>query len=203
MTPEQEKALRQVYQSFEPSKGHCSEDGVTEPSFTFFSDTIVVSWPVNAIQDSLIMAVYRAEILQRGFIQIELLSRGVIHIGKFYHNHPIIYGQGLIEAHLYEKYKITYPKVMITKEAEQFLGPINLSDVRYGGKLIADSNSYYINALNFLRNGSATGDVLRYKGIIESNLNKLKEKPREKWVWFGGEFNRLVLRWYSLPEINL
>ncbi|STX43945.1 Uncharacterised protein [Legionella donaldsonii] len=204
MTSEQENALLRVYHSFRPSAGHRRKDGLTELSFTFFSDTIVFSWPVNYVSNSLLIAVHQAEILQRTlFINLNLLSRGVIHIGKLYHNHPIIYGQGLIEAYSYEKEKIIDPKVIITEEARSFFSPIDLGDVRYGGKLIADSDNYYINLLNFLINESARDDVLAYKSIIESNINTLKsERTRAKWVWFGREFDRLVLLWHSLPGIN-
>jgi hypothetical protein len=184
------------------------QNGIFRPSFTFFSDTIVISWPTNRLncRGSLIFAITQAENIQRLFFTtIKLLSRGVIDIGKLYHNHPTLYGTGLIEAYKKEDKKVINPYVVLTCQAVSFFdGEMDLNNVCIGRNLRNNNGQFYIFFLSFLQMETALNDVLEFKKLIELNLSQSNsENIFKKWRWFSKHFNEHVLLWHGCSLIQI
>ncbi|VEG92512.1 hypothetical protein [Legionella spiritensis] len=209
MGSDDEINLQKTYKILEnaANRGSRTDTGVFRPSFTFFSDTIVISWPVDSLdrKHSLFLVTTQAEQIQRQFFQEHnLLSRGVIHIGQLYHNHPILYGSGLIEAYREESKKVINPCIVLTRQVLDFFGVIDLNDITVGINLRNNDGQFSIFFLNFLQNEPAVNNVLRFKRIIESNISKNNSiGALEKWIWFARYFNKHVLQWHGKPEIHI
>ncbi|MFO8653008.1 hypothetical protein SC438_07625 [Legionella pneumophila] len=201
--------LQDTYRILEKAANIGSREitGVFHPSFTFFSDTIVISWPIDSLdrRTSLILAITQAEQIQRQFLQAHnLLSRGVIHIGQLYHNHPILYGSGLVEAYVEESKNVINPCIVLTRQVLDFFGVIDLHDITVGRYLRNNDGQFFIFFLNFLQNETAVNDVLEFKKLIELNLHQANEEGiLKKWLWMTKHFNEHVLYWHDFQEIRI
>lgn len=111
---------------------HVKESRVVEVAFsgwreeidcriTSISDSLVVSMPLLTEmarrEKSQIWAIYQCLSivfwLQRALLQVGVLTRGAVCIGKLYHANPIVVGSGLAAAYELERDVAIYPRVVL------------------------------------------------------------------------------------------
>jgi hypothetical protein len=104
-------------------------------SYTF-SDCIVLS-ERGAMVAPLMVAVSR---LTMALLQVDILVRGGIAIGKLHHDDAVVFGPALIEAYQLERTCAKYPRVLLSDRALAVAGE-NL--IKFGGSALSHrANSF-------------------------------------------------------------
>jgi hypothetical protein len=119
----------------------------THPEFrgavTGFSDTVVFSWPLDALRTNAIPTRSALAELQRKVCLIAgsardagVLVRGGITVGNLYHRNGVVIGEALIEAHELESRVANYPRILVSprvlEHADFQLGATELMKDRDG-----------------------------------------------------------------------
>lgn len=187
------------------SSGHISAtnnrfDGF-RPAFHFFSDTIMLAFPLNLFifnspdsdnellgKQALLASINDFLIeIQIGLLRKGMLSRGCIHIGKIYHNEGLWFGPAINQAYIHEKRAI-YPRIILTETTVRYFGENLLNNLSYKED---NDKFYYFNYIGWLHGMSESGDhtdglsVLR--DVVSENIRRIEanidSKPLEKWKW--------------------
>ncbi|HTH95465.1 MAG TPA: hypothetical protein VL550_09540 [Rhodocyclaceae bacterium] len=83
---------------------------------TAFSDSIVIS--INSRERTCIHSMIEvATQLQKDFMQIGILTRGGIALGKMFHKDGILFGPAMVEAYTLESEIAVYPRVVVSEKA--------------------------------------------------------------------------------------
>lgn len=117
------KSFRDTYCRL-PSTEDIDSDSHTLPKATMFSDSIVLSHPIDPYFDFYSFTYYIA-LLQMELLKKGILIRGGVEIGKLYHDDSFVFGDGLVKAYGLESKKAIYPRIMVgdkllAKIEEQF-----------------------------------------------------------------------------------
>ena len=171
------KELTHFFQQKVSEGGEWVQEGaqVFKPSFNFFSDSIVISYPLdflenvieqleeefqlpdpNSMWDAekfllLNCAVTSATSMQLHALKYGLLTRGCVTIGDIYHKKNTWYGPGLIEAYTHESKIAIYPRVILSKGClDYFRNEVNNDACN---SWMQDTDGYfYINYIEWLNN---------------------------------------------------
>lgn len=164
-----------------------------------FSDTIIIS-----VVDDEIALEWLVRIADRIqcwiFINLGMLSRGVIHSGELIHKDSFIFGAGLIEAYNMEK-NLTYPAIYFSKECvKEFIPQLP------GHFLEEESGAWVEEMVNLLDEGyfdhDCHGIFISHRDIfLECNKEKTLEiingglgsseceQQKSKWRWLSKRFD--------------
>jgi len=93
--------------------------GGFEHESTHFSDTLVVSCPPSALNAQKL--IHTVQLLCLRLLEEGVYTRGSVVRGGLHHDHMVIVGPALIEAHLLEKNVAKYPRVIVTPRVVQLL----------------------------------------------------------------------------------
>lgn len=103
-------------------------------NYKVFSDNFIISLPLknnlildieNLLDLSLIIAV-----IENIFIMsFQIFIRGCIHIGDLFINNNYVFGSGLIDAYTYENQQAKYPRIIISKEALDYIDYENYTSI--------------------------------------------------------------------------
>ena len=172
-----------------------------------FSDNIVLARPVNDNIDLAFLRVVQfSAYLQFQLATKDILVRGGITKGKFYHDDVMVWGTALVDSANLEKEKAIYPRIIIDPELIQELidrnilkNKIWLDDITGNPDSICQDKApydelYYVNSLIYILPLETSSDALiAAPGALDylmnfTNLN-LKEhanNPRilEKHQWY-------------------
>jgi len=189
-----------------------------KPTFNFFSDTIIISFPLeifNAPDDYkffkskaypnnelnidkfrlLFSAIHSICDIQLHSLQHGLLTRGCITIGDIYHNKNTWFGPGLIEAYEHESKIANYPRVILSKSALEYFKNEVITD--QNSSWIQDSDGFfYVNYIAWIHT-KLNDDYCKahhiLREIIVNNLEMLKDQGKynelQKWQWLSIYFN--------------
>lgn len=171
------KELTQFFQQKVSEGGEWIQEGAQafKPSFNFFSDSIVISYPLNFLtkvmeeikkkfskpdsgnkwdaEKFLLLngAVTSATSMQLHALKYGLLTRGCVTIGDIYHKKNTWYGPGLIEAYTHESKIAIYPRVILSKGCFEYFRNEVINDE--GNSWMQDTDGYfYINYIEWLNN---------------------------------------------------
>jgi hypothetical protein len=191
-------------------KSTAHETGTThhiKPAISTFSDHIVISYPLNAIQTGMVsderatvsfivfsfqrlLAAIAAAALRIGF-----LVRGGATVGKLYHARGVVFGEAMVDAFQLESRTSVYPRVVLSGSITRRWTWI---DTEYG--IIRDNDGlYHVDYFTQLLLGSAPpgpvylasmkaffGEVIE---TVSRNLKELAEAGKlnelAKWAWFA------------------
>ncbi|RWX44206.1 hypothetical protein H206_01971 [Candidatus Electrothrix aarhusensis] len=193
------------------------DDHVFQPTFNFFSDSIVITYPLNCFAgvikvefselDSddkrdaerfllLNCAITSVTSMQLHALKFDLLTRGCVTIGDIYHKKNTWYGPGLIEAYTHESKIAIYPRVILSKNCFEYFG----NELVLGeGDLMQDTDGYfYINYIKWLNIKTEFGSDFckahhQLREIIVRNIKVLGAQGKvyelQKWEWLALYFN--------------
>lgn len=196
-----------------------------------FTDCIVIGWPIKTSKNKcdsfdlhslmtdpeevswaegyheLLGIISTLCLLQLEMINQGYFVRGAITVDEIYMDDIIIYGAGQIEAYEAEQNEAKYPRIILTKSAEDILSGIikNLKEERcledcffddcFSG-LYRDGDGYaFINYLDCIKIGDSlyqfADELEKHKQIIELRLKEFEGMPHclEKYIWAASYHN--------------
>ncbi|AOY59028.1 hypothetical protein [Desulfococcus multivorans] len=176
------------------------------PTFNFFSDTIIISFPLELFNapaeckkftseadpyndinidklNLLFSAVMYICDIQLHSLKHGLLSRGCVTIGDVYHNKNTWFGPGLIEAYEHESKIAIYPRVILSKNAHEYFK--NEVVTNFCQNLIIQDldGLFYVNYIAFIHSKFNTNYCNAHcilRDIIDSNIIMLRSKKKQK-----------------------
>jgi len=184
-----------------------------KPSFIFFSDTIIISFPLelfNAADELKALTLPKLDIdkfnllaaastsiydIQLHVLQHDMLTRGCMTIGDVYHNQNTWFGPGIIEAYEHESKLAIYPRVILSKQAfkyfEKEISAANSSN------WIQDLDGFYFANYIARIHVKLSDDFCeahhKLREIIVKNSELMrssgKHKELQKWEWLAVYFN--------------
>ena len=178
---------------------------------TSFSDNIVISIPIDSKEFSLYWDSFLNKIIGVYWdaLQMGLLFRGGVTIGRLYHKKNVVIGKALVDAAEIEK-KANYPLIEMDEKSIEFLKslPMYKNDSDFDRDFLYKDGKYIVNTLGYhllvwmnyshyngLESMSTKMIIEIVESIIkisESNIEKFKSesnlKVLEKWEWFINNF---------------
>jgi hypothetical protein len=169
---------------------------------TSISDSIVVSLPLDTKmsrkQKTRAWSVYQGLCivfwLQRALVQLGILTRGAITIGKIHHTTSVVIGSGLAAAYELESQVAIYPRVVIGDTIVELLASEKLPDdnfffkQRVGNMIAQDRDGiYFVDYLGVDITEVETNWAERLSGIeqeVMAELASLKNiRAKQKVLW--------------------
>jgi hypothetical protein len=169
-----------------------------------FSDHIVASYPVfddAPMPIDMLMDMYlklSQDMVSKIAVEalnIGLLVRGGLTIGKLHHSDGVVFGEAMVDAHRLESRAAIFPRVAVSSRIYANLPP----DQR--GRLLHDSDGiWHLDYFSNMLTSIAPGERKKWTGVcaelIDDNVNAFEktEKWNEfaKWSWFKGRFSALA-----------
>lgn len=120
---------------------HYRESGI---EMSAFSDCYAISARVG--EELLVLNVTRQLVLC--LLEVGVISRGAVVVGDLYHQHPVVFGQALVDAYELESSAANYPRVLVTEEVVSAIHEIDgLHGTTYAESIIRDSDGcWFIDA---------------------------------------------------------
>ncbi|CAG7611045.1 hypothetical protein PAESOLCIP111_01324 [Paenibacillus solanacearum] len=183
-------------------------DDETRRQITVFSDSIVISYPVQlpgAVFGCLLDVVH----IQLEMMRMGILMRGGIAVGQLCHNDNIVYGPAMVEAYELESKAAIYPRVIVSPKVFEaaLQNPENTpeEDLEYidGLRLKDWDGNWYV---DFLRQRQEVDYEIDYyralltiKSVIISEIEKNQQKADVlmKYQWLKNYYNEVA---EELPE---
>lgn len=192
----------------------------SNPNISSFSDNVIISIPINdPLLNSSSQFVHNLfsqliSIVWQG-LELGILFRGYITLGKLYHNNNVVAGEALVEAVKKEEKEIKYPRIGIDKKVLELIKEKNLLDnstIDYC--TIENEGKFYLRSLGFhrvitedyfhrhypenqwprdeIQKKDINSFINSIRGFVGDNLDILDKKTDiyEKWKWFKEEFEK-------------
>lgn len=174
------------------------------PKYLFISDTIIVSTPADAM--GVRAAIVKSIQIYQKLLELGQLLRGAMVIGNAWHDDRNIFGTGWIEAYYAEQNDAIYPRIVVSTEISQLLGP----DIREA-MLLKDIDGRWMCDVfhcSYIRQAGLHGGIEDFyrqvKAWIVSSASLQKEdsSARSKWEWAGSFFRKAIARHgYSADQL--
>ena len=142
-----------------------SARSLVRPAVTAFSDSIVISYPIQAGGIEIVTAILFMQKLI-GFVawnalEVGLLIRGGIAIGPLYHHDGVVVGPAMIEAYRLESAVAVYPRVVLNPNVSERAGVTSTA-----GLVTFDQDGLAV--LDYMR-----GAVLRLRPAQNFNVQEI------------------------------
>lgn len=165
---------------------------------TQFSDSVVISFPWNEEDNSIVSAILLIKNYQVFLImQHGVILRGGITIGDIIHNEKMIVGPAMIDAYTLESKYAINPRIIIDYQVVSMFGKAygrcrkknkNIDTTMIN---IDDDNLFYIDYFNFSERDRTGGffyhnDYLHLlKRMVAENEDNEDDRIREKYLWMN------------------
>lgn len=185
------------------------------PNITTFSDNMVISYPLEKIRAKGYYDATRTPLfIMDGFarliswlaiaaLRIGFLIRGGAAIGRLFHYHGVVYGEGMLEAYRIENQVSVYPRIVLS---DSVIGrpawnasPKILTDVD-GLRHVDYFSGLFLNSV-VAPDGYVPTPAELYTGarqVISSELKRLKVSNQQrafaKWTWFERQVSEGLTR---------
>ncbi len=126
-----------------------------------------------------------------------IIIRGAIAKGEYHITKEIAYGDGVINAYLYQEQHCKYPRIIIS--SNMVLGNImsnGLSDYDANRLLFLDSDKYYfVDTLKYCFLDKASNDPAcdKFEEFVLGQLDYADQEIREKYIWLHDDFIRVKM----------
>ncbi|MDP4242599.1 MAG: hypothetical protein Q8921_07680 [Bacteroidota bacterium] len=178
---------------------------------THFSDSIVLSFKENeksGVYYNLLLILH----LHIRLIELDILVRGGIAIGKVVHNGNLLFGPAMNDAYLLEKNAALYPRIIVTPDIfslarKHHADHLNSADEEMAVHDIVKKDAdgmfyidYFDGAASEVEHNTFYGYKLRE--IIRLGLNSNRVDLQVKYMWMREKFNDSiwVIR-FKLPPL--
>lgn len=177
--------------------------------FRIFTDCILIGSPIRKTRspgvsieglDEFYKVLYMLHFLQSQLVNCGFFVRGAITVGEFYMDEVTIYGLAAIDAYEAESKQAKYPRIILTKSAEDMFMEINkgFQDQKYSNYvtkyLFRDSDGLFF--INYLESINMPDEPFLYvleehRNVIEKKLRENHDNPHilEKYIWAGNYHN--------------
>ncbi len=188
-----------------------------------FTDCILIGCPIrkngrkhNFIEgcDEFLDILSTLYLFQLDMVNQGYFVRGAIAVDELYMDDVIIYGNGVTEAYDAESKQAKYPRIILTKSAEEMFVEINkiFANQKHGCE--NDLNQYlnrdsdgllFLNYLESIKIGYSCDQFVesleKHKQVLEEKLIEYQDKPHilEKYVWAANYHNFFC---DQLPDYN-
>ncbi len=164
-----------------------------------FSDSIVLSYPLS-LKSSCFYILLDIVHLQLEMMNLGILMRGGVTVGKLYHKNNVVYGPAMVEAYDIESKLAIYPRVLVNEEViKRGLENGNHSPVEELNHLIGllaedEDHQLFIDYMSQSQEVDEPSSYLealeKTKTLIENQLTTLK-KPNVllKYLWLKRYYN--------------
>lgn len=184
---------------------------------TQFSDSVVISFPWNEKDNSIVAAVLWIKSYQTFLIMWHnVLLRGGITIGDIIHNEKMIVGPAMIDAYTLESKRAFYPRIVIDSQVvplfEKVFDRCRKNNRSIDTTLINkdDDNRYYIDYFNFSerdRNGCSfyyNNYLHQLKSLVAENKDNEDVRIREKYLWINNKIMASnLIKWRKFGTISI
>ncbi|PKL21350.1 MAG: hypothetical protein CVV48_08240 [Spirochaetae bacterium HGW-Spirochaetae-4] len=175
---------------------------------TLFSDSAIISFDCNK-KESYFNLFYNLLLLEIELIQLGVLCRGGIAIGKCVHTRDKVFGPAVNRAYYLESKIASFPRIVIDKEVFNYVKSLTrdsyfFSDLK--GMVKKDSKNkfyidYFVPALSELDEYDSHYYLADMKSIIEKGFQKaekcsdpsLKESLYQKYTWLDDQCKEMNL----------
>lgn len=198
------EALKKVRNTKPPEEG---ESGLR---VHYFSDSLIAS--TNKTAQGLWHLLLSLDALAWNLLQIDVLVRGGVAVGKVYYEDDIVFGEGIIEAYRLENNIAKFPRIVLGRQtyklAELYASEGDVWEAYFDARLLRDSDGVVF--LNFL-NDMAAGNCFKndvpnsgerpwvivgnqVRGIIQNRIDTTLESPEiyAKAEWMARYWNKVV-----------
>lgn len=184
---------------------------------TQFSDSVVISFPWNEEDNSIVSAIFLIKNYQVFLImQHGVLLRGGITVGDIIHNEKMIVGPAMIDAYTLESKCAITPRIIIDSQVvplfEKAFDRCRKGNRYFDTTLISkdDDNRYYIDYFNFSER-DRTGSFFYYndylsqlKTLVASNKDNEDARIREKYSWMNNKImSSNLIKWRKFGTISI
>lgn len=186
---------------------------------TQFSDSVVISFPWNEEDNSIVSAIFWIKNYQVFLImQHGVLLRGGITVGDIIHNEKMIVGPAMIDAYTLESKKALNPRIIIDSNVvfmfEKVYGRCRKNNKKIDTTLINidDDDLFYVDYFNFSEK-DRTGCFFYYndylhqlKMLVAENKDNGDARIREKYSWMNNKImasNLIKRRKFGTISITL
>lgn len=181
----EQKFIEALYECHVETKGLKSEH--PDLQLIQFSDSVVLAFPYSIDNYKLLVRVisdYQYSLLGKG-----ILCRGGVSYGKHFFTEGFLFSNGMIEAYRLESSVAVVPRVVISSELMDLVGPaINTSEI--GMPIIRENDGiYFIDYLAGREMNEASNNISK---VVPSDLNT-SPSIRNKQIWMLDYYN------YSFP----
>lgn len=200
------KFARNAFQNI--TKNGTGEETITIwPAISIFSDSIIISIPIDAsIPKEIIIPSLNQWIAKFAFLALEkgFLIRGGVAKGTHYHNDDehIVFGKAYLKSQKLESELANYPRVIVSKEVYNFFssneniflhdfdGMITLNYIGAGFGLIRAGILHDQSHRN-IKNTISIFDKIISENIAKLTLLDDKAKELSKWTWFNQHYTKI------------
>ncbi|OAI00631.1 hypothetical protein A1353_19535 [Methylomonas methanica] len=176
-----------------------------------FTDCILIGCPIekkerrhNFIEgsDEFLELLSKLYLFQLDMANNGYLIRGAIALDELYMDDVIIYGNGVTEAYEAESIQAKYPRIILTKSAEDMFVKIDNSFAHQGREnylrpyLNRDSDGLlFLNYLESIKIGDSdyqfVSELEKHKQMLDNKLIQYRNKPHilEKYIWAANYHN--------------
>lgn len=166
-----------------------------------FSDSLIISTENTAA--GLLHLVNHAERIAFSFLKLGFMCRGGISKGLLYHEENIAFGPAMIEAYHLESKKAQYPRIILSKDVEDFVDGMNGGEGIVIRRMVKEYQGclmvHVLRPLVFRLDMDGKGGepemlFLTIKSRLGHEQKRLKDdqKELEKVLWFQEYFNEHV-----------
>ena len=180
------------------------------------SDAVAIS--AKMTPDGLAFMFIVIERLANKLLQAGFFLRGAIAKGKIFHDHEMVFGEGLVRAYHFES-KIAYPRIMLPREiaddVDQYLKKGQFKGVFEGQVRLSKDGPLYLHVLRFTASiKEMTSDnperprrlaaITSIRDHIQRRLNAAVDEPShfEKVHWFADYWNEVFYGVHNLKQIE-
>ena len=176
--------------------------GASGISTAVISDTIIISAPFDGLPNFEKVIKTLCTLLQ--FMSVNnIIARGVITVGKIYHDGNIVFGPAMVTAHELERDRVHYPRFIIDPACVGKLIDANLAGDRKITFRKDTDGYYYYNFFYQLLLSAYSANTLVYnpffdaiyhqRELIIDNLSaKHDGHILEKYIWMKNEWDRAI-----------
>jgi hypothetical protein len=122
------KALREIKDNQKEMAKEVEDD---ELQITWFSDSIVISYPAYTLIN-LEMLIRDVQLIQQQLLAEGILMRGGITVGEFIHDNEIVYGKAFVEAYKLESKSAISPRVVISQQVLKMVEDAKMLEEKNG-----------------------------------------------------------------------
>lgn len=184
----------------------------TSAKVTTFSDSIVISYPINE-KDPLFYILIDLVHLQLELLQQGVLVRGGIAKGKIRHIQEMVFGPAMVAAYELESKYAVYPRIIVEKELvdwekenykKQIYGAqYDINDLESILKRDDYNDIYFIDILRqgqeFDYNQYYEDLLFSVNSIIKKGLKNKNKAVKMKYIWLKNYYNEVLL---TYPHLN-
>lgn len=177
------------------------------PEISLYSDNIIISLLLDSdshiasISLNVVIMLHYTSKFQIRALEKGIAIRGAISIGEIYYdsNKRIILGNPLVEAISDEQNLAKYPRVIFSKNFEDFCYKNKLftREIIPASMILRDHDGlYHINFFHFLFKYSPPKNaksMKKIKNCIEQNIASSKSlNIKSKWIWMANFYNQAI-----------